>query len=321
MSAVAQHAPGGAPDRMDFLSLGVCGLIWGTTWLVLKFQLGAVSPVASILYRFLLSGLLMFPISALQGRRLHLSRQEHMLAASQGVSVFCCGYLLVYMAEGHAPSAVVAVAFALMALVNTAMFRLVLGQKAHRGAWIGAGLGAMGVASLSYGQIAHSPARNDLLIGVGLTVLSVIANACGNLATRISQRSGAPVATMTGWSMLYGCAALMVIGLVTRVSFAVPMTWIWWGSFLYLTLVGSVAAFLIYYSLANRRGFTLASYTSVLTPPIAMVVSSLFEKVRWDWTALLGLIFIIVGQVLIVRQGRLAPVPSAGKMGAGSGPH
>ena len=116
---------------------------------------------------------------------------------------------------------------------------------------------------------------------------------------------------MTGWSMLYGCAALMAVGLVTRVSFAVPMTWIWWGSYLYLTLVGSVAAFLIYYSLANRRGFTLASYTSVITPPIAMLVSSLFEKVQWDWTALLGLVFIMVGQVLIVRQGRARPQPVA----------
>ena len=195
MTTAAHPTPGGAPDRMDYLSLGICGLIWGTTWLVLKFQLGDLSPVASILYRFLLSGLLMFPISALQGHRLFLSRREHLLAASQGVSVFCCGYLLVYMAEAHAPSAVVAVAFALMALVNTAMFRLVLGQKAHRGGWIGAGLGALGVASLSYGQIAHSPLRNDLMIGVGLTVLSVIANAIGNLATRLSQRSGAPVAT------------------------------------------------------------------------------------------------------------------------------
>jgi drug/metabolite transporter (DMT)-like permease len=298
---------------MDFLSLGICSVIWGTTWLVLKLQLGSASPVASIFYRFVLSGALMFPISAWQGDRLGLTRREHGLAAGQGLAVFCCGYLFVYMAESHAPSAVVAVAFALMALVNTAMFRLVLKQKAHRAAWLGAGLGAMGVACLSYGQIANSPVRGDLLVGVGLTVMSVIFNAFGNLAARLSQTSRTPVATMTGWSMLYGSTALLVFGLATHTSFQVPMTLAWWAPFLYLSLVGSVAAFLIYYSLANRRGFTVASYTSVLTPPIAMLVSSLFEKVRWDWTALVGLIFIMMGQVLIVRQGRLTAAAAVAK--------
>ncbi len=313
MATKSHASPGGAPDRMDFLSLGICSIIWGTTWLVLKLQLGWASPVASIFYRFVLSGLLMFPISAWQGHRLTLTRREHGLAASQGFAVFCCGYLFVYMAESHAPSAVVAVAFALMALVNTAMFRLVLKQKAHRAAWLGAGLGAMGVACLSYGQIASSPVRGDLLIGVGLTIVSVIFNAFGNLAARLSQVSRTPVATMTGWSMLYGSSALLIFGLVTHTSFQVPMTLAWWAPFLYLSLVGSVAAFLIYYSLANRRGFTVASYTSVLTPPIAMLVSSLFEKVRWDWTALVGLLFIVMGQVLIVRQGRQTAAVAAAK--------
>ena len=59
MGEAAHHNPGGAPDRFDVFSLGLCGLIWGTTWLVLKFQLGAANPIVSILYRFALAGLLM----------------------------------------------------------------------------------------------------------------------------------------------------------------------------------------------------------------------------------------------------------------------
>ena len=302
-AAIPQHA-GGRPDRWDFLSLAACGLIWGTTWLVLKFQLGTLSPVVSIMYRFIASGLLIFPVSRLQGQRLTLTRKEHGLAATQGVLVFGFGYVLVYSAEEYAPSALVAVVFATLSLVNTGLFRLVLGQKAARGAWIGAGLGAVGVACLSAGQILAAPARDGLLIGVGLTLGSVLFNALGNLATRVNQSGGAPVSTLTGWAMLYGAAALFVVALVTRARFAPPMTFGFWASFGYLTVFGSVVGFLVYYALAHRRGFTLASYTGVLTPPVAMLVSSLFEKVRWDLSALVGLLLIIGGQVMIVRSTR-----------------
>ncbi len=302
-AAIPQHA-GGRPDRWDYLSLAACGLIWGTTWLVLKFQLGALSPVVSIMYRFIASGLLIFPVSRLQGQRLTLTRKEHGLAAAQGVLVFGFGYVLVYSAEEYAPSALVAVVFATLSLVNTGLFRLVLGQKAARGAWIGAGLGAVGVACLSAGQILASPVRNGLLIGVGLTLGSVLFNALGNLATRVNQSGGAPVSTLTGWAMLYGAAALFVVALATGARFAPPMTFGFWASFGYLTVFGSVVGFLVYYALAHRRGFTLASYTGVLTPPVAMLVSSLFEKVRWDLSALAGLLLIIGGQVMIVRSTR-----------------
>ena len=304
MSAETYHHAGGRPDRWDFLSLAACGLIWGTTWLVLKFQLGTLSPLVSILYRFLVSGLLIFPISRLQGQRLSLSRREHGLAAAQGVLVFGFGYVLVYAAEEHAPSALVAVVFASLSLVNTALFRLVLGQKAHRGAWLGAGLGAVGVACLSAGQVLGSHLRADLLIGVGLTLASVLFNALGNLATRVNQSGGAPVSTLTGWAMLYGAAALFLVALATGASFAPPMTVSFWASFAYLTVFGSVVGFLIYYALASRRGFTLASYTGALTPPVAMLVSGLFEQVRWDLSALVGLGLIVSGQVMIVRSAR-----------------
>ena len=133
---------------------------------------------------------------------------------------------------------------------------------------------------------------------------SVLFNACGNLATRMNQSSGAPVSTVTGWAMLYGSAALLVTALVTRANFVPPMTFSFWASFAYLTVFGSVVGFLVYYALAHRRGFTLASYTGVLTPPVAMVVSSLFEHVRWDLSALVGILLIVGGQVMIVRSTR-----------------
>ena len=282
MSAEAAHTRSETPDRGDLAALGVCALIWGSTWLVLKFQLGTVDPILSIILRFLASGLLIFPVCLWRGERIALSAREHGLAAAQGALVFGFGYVFGYAAETHAPSAVVAVVFASLALVNTLVFRIVLGQKVKPGAWAGAVLGTLGVAALSAGRILGSPAQADLLLGVGLTLVSVF------------------------WSMIYGAGVLTVYGLVTHVKFIAPTGWVYWSSFAYLTLLGSVTAFLLYYSLAQRRGFTLAAYTGALTPPIAMLLSSLFEQVRWDLWAFVGLALIVSGQVMIIRQSRAA---------------
>ncbi len=293
---------------MDYAALGLCTLIWGTTWLAIKFQLGRVDPTASIFWRFAISAAVIFLISLVQRRPTRLTRRQHLYAAAQGVLVFFGGYGLVYMAEAHAVSAVVAVAFATLALVNTAVFRVFLGQKASRAAWIGAAIGVSGVAALSAGQIASAPVKGDIVLGVGLTFASVVVNAFGNVFTRLSQQTGSPIWASTGWAMVYGSGATLLFGLVKGVSFALPMNAGYLAGLLYLSLFGSVAAFLLYYGVASRRGFGLASYIGVMTPPVAMAASSLVEKVRWDLSALIGLCLIIAGQVLVVRQSAPKPV-------------
>ncbi|MEE2848328.1 MAG: hypothetical protein VX561_00480 [Pseudomonadota bacterium] len=45
----------------------------------------------------------------------------------------------------------------------------------------------------------------------------------------------------------------------------------------------------------------MASYISALTPPIAMLVSVLFEGARFGWSALIGLALVLAGQVMLIR--------------------
>jgi drug/metabolite transporter (DMT)-like permease len=75
-------------------------------------------------------------------------------------------------------------------------------------------------------------------------------------------------------------------------------------SLLYLSAFGSVVAFLIYFSLARRRGFTLASYVSALTPPLALAMSAIFEHARFGLGAAAGVALVLAGQVLLIRSPR-----------------
>ncbi|HET9230673.1 MAG TPA: hypothetical protein VFO00_05265, partial [Vitreimonas sp.] len=67
---------------------------------------------------------------------------------------------------------------------------------------------------------------------------------------------------------------------------------------------GSVIAFLLYYGLARRRGYATASYISALAPPVAMLVSSLFEAKTWGLLALGGVALVLAGQWLLLKAKR-----------------
>ena len=41
-----------SPAVLALGGIGVCALIWGTTWYAITFQLGAVDPVVSVVMRF-----------------------------------------------------------------------------------------------------------------------------------------------------------------------------------------------------------------------------------------------------------------------------
>ncbi|WOB77486.1 DMT family transporter [Brevundimonas nasdae] len=283
------------------VAIAICALIWGTTWYAITLQLGPVDSIVSIVWRFGLASAVLFGFCAVTRRPLRLTRSQHLAAIGQGAFVFAVSYGFVYAAEGQVASAVVAVIFAALAFVNLILFRLLGGQKAAPAAWIGAVLGVMGVGVLSYGQITAAGAGLNPGLGVIFALTAVLASALGNWFAWKGQQAGAPVMAATSWAMAYGTAMLALYGMATGVTWRIEPTPDYVLSLLYLSLFGSVIAFGLYFTIARQRGYALASYISALTPPIAMLVSVLFEGARFGWSALIGLALVLAGQVMLIR--------------------
>lgn len=286
---------------LDIAATAVCTLAWGTTWYAITHQLGVVDPVVSITYRFALAAALLVAWCALRGETLKLSRAQHAAAFGIGLFTFAIDYAFVYWAEERVTSAVVAVVFAAMAFVNLILFRLAFSQRASMLAWIAAGFGVIGVALLSWEEIASAQMSARAWTGIGLTLAGVLAAAIGNVYARRVELAGAGVAASTAWAMTYGAGLLALFALFTGKTWAFEFTWPYVLSLLHLAVVGSVIAFLLYYGLARRRGYALASYISALTPPVAMTVSALFEGKSWGALALGGVALVLFGQVLLMR--------------------
>lgn len=297
-------ARGNAAGMGDLVAIAVCTMAWGTTWYAITFQLGVVDPVVSVAYRFALAAAMLFAWCAFRGASLRLTLAQHGAALGLGLLTFGGNYPLVYWAEERVSSAVVAVVFAALAFVNLIVFRIAFGQRSPMLAWVASFCGLAGVALLSWGEVAGAEIDDRALVGVVMTLASVLLASFGNVFARRGEMIGVGVAASTAWAMAYGAGALAV----GATLFGLPWGFDWSPRYLislvYLAAIGSVLAFLLYYGLARRRGYTTASYISALTPPVAMLVSTVFEGKIWGWLALAGVALVLVGQALLLRARR-----------------
>lgn len=306
MSAPTETRPVARPrlSRTTMLGVGgviVCAIIWGTTWYAITLQLGSVPNLASIVWRFGLASIVLFLGCLIARQPLSLTRAQHLAALGQGAFAFSISYTFTYAAEGHVASAIVAVTFAALTFLNLVLFRVAANQKAAAASWGGAILGLIGVAVLSGGEILKAGFDARAALGVGLALIATTASAFGNYFAWRGQQSGSAAIPSTAWAMAYGTGLLVLYGLVTGVQFRIDPTVTYVGSLLYLSIFGSVIAFGLYFTIARTIGYAMASYISALTPPIAMLVSVMFEDARFGWSALVGLILVLSGQVLLIR--------------------
>ena len=288
----------------DLAAVVICTLCWGTTWYAITLQFGVVDPIVSVSYRFALAAVLLFAWCALRRETIWLTPAQHLWALGVGAVTFAFNYPLVYFAEQRVTSAVVAVMFASMAFINLIGFRLAFGQRPPALAWAAAGLGIAGVALLSWEEIAAANFGVSAMIGVALTLLAVVAAVVGNIFARRNEMLDVGIAASTGWAMGYGALILAAFATLTGKPWVFEPTWEYVLSLLHLTVNGSVIAFLLYYGLARRRGYATASYISALAPPVAMLVSTLFEAKTWGLFALGGVALVLVGQWLLLRAKR-----------------
>ncbi|WP_332640413.1 DMT family transporter [Brevundimonas sp.] len=284
----------------------ICAMIWGTTWYAITLQLGTVPPLASIVWRFGLASALLFLGCLIFRQNLRLTRAQHLAALGQGAFAFSISYSFTYASEGHVASAIVAVTFASLTFLNLVLFRIAAGQRAAAASWGGAILGLFGVAVLSGGEVLSAGFDRRAALGVGLALIATTASAFGNYFAWRGQNRGSEAIPSTAWAMAYGTGLLALYGLATGVEFRIDPTFTYVGSLLYLSIFGSVIAFGLYFTIARTIGYAMASYISALTPPIAMLVSVLFEGAHFGWTALAGLLLVLSGQALLVRAPKAA---------------
>jgi drug/metabolite transporter (DMT)-like permease len=287
------------------LGLYACAvLIWGSTWLVIKFQLGSVAPAVSVAWRFGAAALVLFALSLYRGVPLGFDARTHAWLALQGLLLYSAGYVLIYLSELSLPSGMVAVTFSLVILCNIGFQRIFFGVPMKPHILAGGCLGIAGVALLFWPDLTRLSLSADRRLGLLFCVLSTVIASLGNMAAMRNHRHGIPVVAGNAWAMLYG--SLFVAAYVAlsgqRFSFDPSLRYV--ASLLYLALFGSVIAFVAYLTLLGRIGVDRAGYSGVATPMVAMGLSTWFESLQWDAWIFGGMSLCLAGNLMVLGKDR-----------------
>ena len=275
-------------------------LIWGSTWLAITFQFGAVPPAVSVVYRFALAGLLLLAWARMKGLRLRFSPNEHLWMALQGVLLFGINYLCVYLAEAEITSGLVAVAFSLLVILNIVGARIFFGTPLNPSIMLGAALGIGGIVLVFLPELSRGTGRGNSTLGIAFALGGALTASLGNIVAYRNHGRGLPVIQMNAFGMLYGALCVASFALVTRQSYVFDWSPRYLLSLAYLAVFGSILAFGAFLVLLGRIGADRAGYVTVAIPIVALLLSALFEGLRWHMSLVFGILLCVAGNVAVL---------------------
>jgi len=277
-------------------------VIWGSTWLAIKFQLGIVDPLVSIFYRFFLAAIILLIYCRISGLNLKYSAKQHFFMALLGLLLFGINYWLVYLAEIYLKSGLVAVVFSTIVFLNIFNGALFLKSKIRLNVLYGSMLGFMGIVLVFKDEVFGFTLSSGASFAFLLALLSAVISSLGNITSAYNQKNKLPVIQANAYGMLYGACLMLLLALIMGKSIEFEFSLHYTLSLLYLAIFGSVIAFGCYLTMLGNIGADKAAYVTLIIPIIALVLSTLFEGYKWNALALIGVLLITSGNIMILKK-------------------
>lgn len=296
---VAPPRRAGIAALVAFLAL--CA-IWGSTWLAIKVGLRDLPPISFAGIRFALAALILYGIVAARGLRLPWAARDWRLLLWTGLLSITVNYALVFWAELHISSGLAAVLNATIPLFGLPLAHRMLAAEPMTASKVGGVvLGMLGLAIVFGAELGgNTPMATGASVGV------LIASLAGAQAGVLVKARGTHLdpAVLAGVQMAFGSVPLLLVGGLLEGS---PLRLAWTPSALlslgYLTVVGSVVAFLLYYWLIRNVEVTRVLLIPLITPLVAVGLGYAFLDEQVGWGTALGGGAILAGVGLAVWNG------------------
>jgi drug/metabolite transporter (DMT)-like permease len=303
-SPATRNASGNSRGWLAWAALGVVYVVWGSTYLAIRFTVESMPPMLSGGLRFLIAGLVLALVVLIFAGRgaLRMTRAQFGSAVLIGVLLPAWGNGMVVIAEQHVASGLAALLVASVPLYVVVLRRL-LGERPPAITLVGVAIGLAGlVLLLLAGPVegAHGSAGWALW----LVLLAALGWSVGSVASTRLPVPPNPFA-LSAVEMLAGGVVLLVVGFGSgeRLDLAATTSGSWLA-FGYLIGFGSLVAFSSYvYVLGKLPVSTVATYAYV-NPVIAVVLGVLFAGEQFGFAQLAGGLIVLSAVVLVVSAER-----------------
>jgi len=276
-------------------------LIWGSTWLFIKLGLEDLPPFTFAGVRFVIAAAILLIVIAVRRVPLPRERRDWLLIALTGVMAFTVNYGLLFWGEQRTSSGLAAILQTIIPAFGLVIAHYYLPDERITPSKVGGiTLGIAGVALIFSDQA--STEGKSALAGSAAIVVGAFCVAYSNVLVKARARHIEPAALAAG-QMICGLVPLLLIGVTLEGN---PLTFHWTPralvSLLYLALVGSAIAFLLFYWLVRNMDVTKTMLIPLVTPPIAVLLGWLVLHEGLTWRTAAGALGIMSGIALIVTR-------------------
>lgn len=289
-------------DGRSLLAFTGCTLIWGSTFLFIRIGNDTLPPFWASALRLLLAAAILAAILAARGQA--WPRGPALRAAlGYGLFQFGINFPLLYWGELSVSSGLSAVIFATVPL-SSALGSAAFGLE--RLSWmrvLGGVVSLAGIAIVFSGE--HDAAGVLPILAVFAATLFAVV---GSLLLKRGPRQS-PIGANAVGSALGGVVCLG-ISLAAGEHWALPATGSGWFSILYLTVAGSVGAFVLWAWLVGRWDVSRLGFMAVITPLIALTLGVLFRGERLGSMTFAGVAVVLAGVAIGLGLVGRRPAPA-----------
>ncbi len=283
---------------MNLLLLLILGTIWGASYLFIKVIVAEVPAFTLVAGRLTLAAIIMWGILRARGLSLPCSRRIWRAYAVLGLLGAAVPYSLISWGEQYISSGL-----ASLLQATTPIFTVILAhfltddERITMTKIIGVVVGFVGVGVLMLPDLRQGLQAN--LLGQLAIVASSLCYAGVAIYTRNRLRGQTPMASTTGqltMGMVYMLPASLLIDRPFELSPSLPVL----ASWMVLTILGTVVAYIIYFTLIERTSATFVTMVTYIIPVNGLLLGALVLNESLDVTTLGSLALILLG-VLLVR--------------------
>lgn len=280
-------------------------IVWGSTYLAIRFVVESMPPFLAAGFRFLIAGAVLYAFSRLRREKKPV-RVEWRSAAIVGLFLIVGGNGAVMWAEQRVASGIASLMIASVplwiALLDTIRPG---GRRPDRWVILSVIAGFIGIIILvGPSQMVGSEDQVDL-VGIAVLLFAAFSWAIGSLYNRGAQLPDSPLLA-TGMQMLVGSLGLIILGTVvgewSRVNPAEFTTNSLLG-FGFLVIFGSWVGFASYIWLLRVAPTTLVSTYAYVNPLVAIMLGSLLAGEALTPRVLLAALFIL-GSVVVITMSQ-----------------
>ena len=275
---------------------------WSPTWYVIKFQLGYVDPLVSVFYRFLIAAIIIIVYLIYKKKNLKFSLNYHIWFLFFGVCLYSINYVFFYLSNTYLISAFPAIVFSTVVIMNILGEGFYFKKKASLKTLLGETIGMIGIIIIFNDEIFNFSLTNNTHIGLFLALLGTFCASTGNMIHQRNLNNNFPLIPTIAYAMLYGSLVTLLITQIKGTELLFEYSFSYIASLAYLSIVGSIFAFIFYLKLLEKVGAGRAGYVGVLMPVFALLISTIFEGLEWQTDLIIGLPILIIGAVLVINQ-------------------